>query len=137
MSSNNNLFDVNGKVVIVTGANRGNGLAISEGLAELGAKVIRVDKKFDKTIGSNDIVFDLKDISKIKILVDSIVDRYGSIDGLFGGSTVCSTVISDLDAAFCCMGGQCSHGIFQHAYGIIDNILGAPCPLAVVTPTFH
>ena len=63
--------------------------------------------------------------------------RYGSIDGLFGGSTVCSTVISDLDAAFCCTGGQCSHGIFQHAYGIIDNILGAPCPLAVVTPTFH
>ena len=34
MSSNNNLIDVNGKVVIVTGANRGNGLAISEGLAE-------------------------------------------------------------------------------------------------------
>ena len=52
MSSNNNLFDVNGKVVIVTGANRGNGLVISEGLAELGAKVIRVDKKFDKIIGS-------------------------------------------------------------------------------------
>ena len=47
MSSINNLFDVNGKVVIVTGANRGNGLAISEALSELGAKVIRVDKKFD------------------------------------------------------------------------------------------
>jgi NAD(P)-dependent dehydrogenase (short-subunit alcohol dehydrogenase family) len=88
MSSNNNLFDVNGKVVIVTGANRGNGLAISEGLAELGAKVIRVDKKFDKIIGSYDVVFDLKDISKIKILVDGIVDRYGSIDGLVNNAGV-------------------------------------------------
>ncbi len=63
--------------------------------------------------------------------------RYSSIDGMFRGSTVCRTVISDLDAVFHYTGRQCSYSIFQHAYSTIDNILGAASPLAVVASAFH
>ena len=39
----NKLFSLEGKVAVVTGASRGNGKAISEGLLRAGATVVLVD----------------------------------------------------------------------------------------------
>ena len=48
------------KIVIVTGSNSGNGLAIAKAFSKLQAKVIRVDNKFTSKLRSNDIKFNLK-----------------------------------------------------------------------------
>ena len=53
-----NLFSVAGKVIIVTGSNRGNGEAIARGMASMGARVVRVDLAFDSDVGAVDIVFE-------------------------------------------------------------------------------
>ena len=37
------MFDLKNKIIIVTGSNRGNGLAISEGLKQANARVIGLD----------------------------------------------------------------------------------------------
>jgi len=39
----NNLFDISGRVAVVTGGRRGLGLAMSEGLASAGAKLACID----------------------------------------------------------------------------------------------
>ena len=40
----NNYFDINGKVVLITGASRGIGLQLSISLSELGAIVIGIGR---------------------------------------------------------------------------------------------
>ena len=44
------MFDLKDKVIIVTGSNRGNGLAISNGLKNARAKVIGIDLKSGKDV---------------------------------------------------------------------------------------
>jgi NAD(P)-dependent dehydrogenase (short-subunit alcohol dehydrogenase family) len=95
MENINNIFDVRDKVVIVTGANQGNGLKISEGLVQLHAKVIRIDKSFDTNIGSDDIVFDLGEIDKIGELIKVVSNKYGQIDGLVNNAGIS---VSSIDA---------------------------------------
>jgi NAD(P)-dependent dehydrogenase (short-subunit alcohol dehydrogenase family) len=82
------LFNIENKVVIVTGANQGIGLAISKGLIEMNSKVIRIDKKFDSDIGSDDIVFDLRNTRKIESLICSIIEKYNRVDGLVNNAGV-------------------------------------------------
>ena len=43
-----NLFDLTGKVALLTGASKGMGLAMAEGLAEHGAKVVVSSRKLDQ-----------------------------------------------------------------------------------------
>ncbi len=48
MSVNTHLFDLSGKVALLTGASKGMGRAMAEGLAEHGAKVVLSSRKLDQ-----------------------------------------------------------------------------------------
>ena len=82
------LFDVKDRVVVVTGSNRGNGLAIALGLSKVGATVIRVDLGFDEKIGTYDIEFDLSNSKEIGSLVKNVHNKYGRIDALVNNAGV-------------------------------------------------
>tara|TARA_Y100000991_G_scaffold212029_1_gene195441 strand:- start:203 stop:952 length:750 start_codon:yes stop_codon:yes gene_type:complete len=83
-----NLFSVESKVIIITGSNRGNGLALAKGLKDLGAKVARIDLKFENDIGTYDIVCDLTEFSNLKKAVKDIVEEYKDIDGLINNAGI-------------------------------------------------
>tara|TARA_B100001989_G_C24392099_1_gene389770 strand:+ start:270 stop:575 length:306 start_codon:yes stop_codon:yes gene_type:complete len=84
------IFSLDEKVVIVTGSNRGNGLAIASGLKELGANVIRIDLSFEisNEIGTYDIKLDLRETKKIEDIVKGIYKKFGKIDGLVNNAGV-------------------------------------------------
>jgi gluconate 5-dehydrogenase len=84
----NNILSVVDKIVLVTGSNRGNGLAISKGLLAHGAKVLRIDTQFDHDIGADDYVFDLNNIDEIEILLMRLVKRYKHVDGLVNNAGI-------------------------------------------------
>ena len=48
MSVSTTLFDLTGKVALLTGASKGMGLAMAEGLAEHGARVVVSSRKVDQ-----------------------------------------------------------------------------------------
>ena len=82
------LFDVKDRVVVVTGSNRGNGLAIALGLSKVGATVIRIDLGFDEKIGAYDIEFDLSNSTEIGSLIRTVHNKYGRIDALVNNAGV-------------------------------------------------
>ena len=82
------LFDVKDRVVVATGSNRGNGLAIALGLSKVGATVIRIDLGFDEKIGTYDIEFDLSNSKGIGSLVRNVHNKYGRIDALVNNAGV-------------------------------------------------
>ena len=49
------MFDLSNKLIIVTGAARGNGKGIADGLYDFGAEIIAVDLNFDKNQKTNHI----------------------------------------------------------------------------------
>ena len=84
-------FKLDGKVAIVTGASRGLGRAIAEGLAEAGADVVLAatnEKLLDEVasgidkLGRRTLVFpaDLTDETKLDELVEKTVETFGRID---------------------------------------------------------
>ena len=86
----NNLFDISGRVALVTGGRRGLGLAMSEGLASAGAKLACIDiadecDELQKRIEpfSAELAYfraDLSDRSGRNGLVDRVVERFGRLD---------------------------------------------------------
>jgi gluconate 5-dehydrogenase len=81
-------FSLADRVVVVTGSNRGNGLAIANGLKNVGAMVVRIDLEFDSKLGTDDIIFDLSNRAGIKNLVGDIAKEYGRIDALVNNAGV-------------------------------------------------
>jgi 2-deoxy-D-gluconate 3-dehydrogenase len=84
-------FKLDGKVAIVTGASRGLGRAIAEGLAEAGADVVLVATNAELLrdvaagigkLGRRTLVFpaDLTDVAKLDELVSKTVETFGRID---------------------------------------------------------
>jgi 2-dehydro-3-deoxy-D-gluconate 5-dehydrogenase len=84
------LFDLSGRVALVTGGRRGLGLAMSEGLAAAGVKIACIDISPDseelrrrvEACGSELAYFqaDLADRLQRAGLVDQVVERFGRLD---------------------------------------------------------
>jgi NAD(P)-dependent dehydrogenase (short-subunit alcohol dehydrogenase family) len=90
-SKTSNLFDLGGQVAIVTGAARGLGQAIAEGLADVGVSVVLADNlenelnNVAKGIENRQrnalaVCTDLGDLDEISHLVDRAIDKFGKID---------------------------------------------------------
>src|SRR5574342_1046046 len=91
------LFDLKGKVAIVTGGGRGLGQQIAEGFAEAGANVVVCSRKLEacleiseglKRIGVESFALrcDVTNPDDIKNVVDKTVERFGRIDILVNNS---------------------------------------------------
>ena len=97
--STRNLFELEGKVAIVTGASKGIGLSIARGLAEYGAKVVissRSQESLDlvaKELSVDGLkVFPfachIGDENQRKDLVKKTIDTYGRIDILVNNAAI-------------------------------------------------
>lgn len=100
------MFKLDGKKAFVTGAGRGIGKCIAQGLAEAGADVVIVDIDFSTAKKTADEInkkfrcpnkaFAIKtDITKeteLKIMVDQIVDKFGRIDICINNAGTCINV---------------------------------------------
>lgn len=88
-----NLFSVEGQIVLISGASRGIGRAIAQGFAARGSTVVITGREAAtleaaaREIGRPQgevvpIVCDAADSKAGRVLVDSVVDRFGRIDTL-------------------------------------------------------
>lgn len=86
------IFSVKDKVVIVTGAGRGNGKAIADGFLNRGAVVFYIDKHFEDLSEKNKrhhvIQFDLKNIDDIGKIVRKIHEKFDKIDVLINNAGI-------------------------------------------------
>ena len=85
------LFDLGGKVALVTGGSRGLGLQMAEALGELGAKVALTARKRDELeaarahlqglgIEARPVVCDMSDSAAVGPAVQQVIDAFGPID---------------------------------------------------------
>ena len=89
------LFDLKGKVALVTGGNGGIGLGIARGLAAAGASVAIVGRNRKKTAaaagyladffqtGALSLVADISKADQTEKLIHDVVDRFGRLDIVF------------------------------------------------------
>jgi NAD(P)-dependent dehydrogenase (short-subunit alcohol dehydrogenase family) len=93
------IFDLTGKVAIVTGGNQGIGLAISRGLGQAGATVILANRRVEEGakaaqtlekegLKAVSIPTDVSEESSIAALVAKVIDSYGKIDILVNNAGV-------------------------------------------------
>ncbi|MBA7484278.1 Gluconate 5-dehydrogenase [subsurface metagenome] len=93
------IFDLSGKVAIVTGGNQGIGLAISRGLAEAGAAVIIANRRAEEGkqaaesmkkdgLKAISIPTDVSDEASIAAMVSNVVKDFGKIDILVNNAGV-------------------------------------------------
>lgn len=91
------LFDLTGKVALITGGSRGLGLQMAEALGEMGAKVALTARKVNeleeaqahlKALGVDSIIVssDLSRTDAVAPLVDQVLARYGTIDILINNA---------------------------------------------------
>lgn len=91
-----NMFDLTGKVAIVTGGNGGIGLGMAKGLAEAGAQVVlsgRNQAKGDKAAAElgHGAVFIAADVTKkadCAALVEAVAARFGRLDILINNAGI-------------------------------------------------
>jgi NAD(P)-dependent dehydrogenase (short-subunit alcohol dehydrogenase family) len=87
------LFDLSGRVALITGGSRGLGLQIAEALGEMGAKLAITARKQDEldeavahlksmNIEATPIVHDLQAAETVVPMVQSVVAQFGKIDVL-------------------------------------------------------
>jgi NAD(P)-dependent dehydrogenase (short-subunit alcohol dehydrogenase family) len=87
------LFELKGKVALVTGGSRGLGLQIATGLGEMGCKVAITARKADELaeaakhlaglgIEAHTLTHDLSKLETIPAMVAEVVKRFGDVDVL-------------------------------------------------------
>jgi len=89
-----NLFSIEGKVIIITGSGRGIGYQLAVELAKYSAIIYSLDKKFTKKIPKNlssniiEIKCDITDYKKIKQVFKKIFVKEKRIDVLINNAGV-------------------------------------------------
>jgi 3-oxoacyl-[acyl-carrier protein] reductase len=81
-------YDVEGKVVLVTGAARGIGRAVAALFAAQGARVAATDLRRDELSGDATWALDATDAHAIERVVGEVVERLGPIDVLVNNAGV-------------------------------------------------
>lgn len=99
MKHANELFQLNGKVAIVTGGRGLYGASISAGLCEMGATVIIASRNGEKCeeyaaelrsqgYSAKGLPLDLNDDASIRVLVETVIREYGKIDILVNNAGI-------------------------------------------------
>jgi NAD(P)-dependent dehydrogenase (short-subunit alcohol dehydrogenase family) len=108
------LFDLTGKVAVLTGASKGIGEAIARGLAEFGARVVLSSRKQEAVeavaaafradgLDASAVAAHMGDAAGIRRLVDETIRLYGRIDVLVNNAAtnpVYGPLLAADDAAF-------------------------------------
>lgn len=92
-----NLFDLTGRIALVTGSSAGVGLALARGLGRAGARVILNGRQPDRVAGAARILrddgssvfempFDVTDSKAVKTAIDQIENDIGPIDILINNA---------------------------------------------------
>lgn len=98
-TAGNSLFSLDGRVALVTGASRGLGLAMAEGLAEVGATVVLNGRHADtleaiagklraRGLKAECLSFDVTDQEAAAAAFDSIATRHGRLDILVANAGI-------------------------------------------------
>ena len=93
------MFDLNGKVAIVTGGGRGIGQKMAEGLAEVGANIVLCSRKIENCqkaaqdlakLGVKTLAMscDVKSPASIQTVVDKTLEEFGRLDILVNNSGI-------------------------------------------------
>jgi NAD(P)-dependent dehydrogenase (short-subunit alcohol dehydrogenase family) len=91
------LFDLTGRVAIITGGSGGLGRQMAEGLAEMGANLVLCARKKDRCeqaalelkrlgVGIRALACDVKSQDQIQAVVDGTVSEFGRIDILINNA---------------------------------------------------
>lgn len=94
MSALEEIFDVAGRVILVTGAGSGIGRTIAETLAACGATVIGADRDTDRVDaicridGIEGVHLDVTDADAVDEVVRGVVDKHGRLDAAFANAGV-------------------------------------------------
>ena len=95
-----NLFDLTGKVAIVTGGNGGIGLGMAQGLAQAGARIAVVGRNAEKSavaarqladeakVETLVVTADLAQADQVERVAAEVLDRFGRIDILFNNAGI-------------------------------------------------
>ena len=87
-------FRLDGKVALVTGASRGLGAGIADGLREAGATVVGTSRdpesaaRVAERLGTPQIVMDVADVSSVREGVDRVASEFGRLDVLVNNAGV-------------------------------------------------
>ncbi len=94
-----NLFDLTGKIAVITGGNQGIGYAIAEGLAGHGAHIVIANRRaeqgeaaaqtlIDRGLSAEAIAADVSSGSSVAQLTASVLERHDRIDILVNSAAV-------------------------------------------------
>jgi len=87
------MYDLTGKVVLVTGGSRGIGRALADKFAQLGAKVVityksRIDFRHFKPRGIHYFKCDSADAKRVKQVVENVISKFGGVDVLINNAGI-------------------------------------------------